>query len=137
MQPVPYLFFNGNCADALNFYQSTLGAELEFQIKAGDMPGMDVPEESSDQIAHATLKIGDGQIMMSDSIFEPAPAMAGSSVMKSFATVAEAQPVFEALSDGAAIEMPFAPTFWSAGFGTLTDKFGVKWMIGSDEMPES
>lgn len=59
--------------------------------------------------------------------------MSGASVMMSFATAAEGKAVFDRLSEGGAVQMAWAPTFWSAGFGTLTDRFGVKWMIGCDE----
>ncbi|MGI9393492.1 MAG: VOC family protein, partial [Boseongicola sp.] len=62
-------------------------------------------------------------------------AMSGCSVMLSLATHEEAQTVFDKLAVGGEVEMPFAPTFWSSGFGTLSDRFGVKWMIGADEAP--
>lgn len=135
MQPTPYIFFNGNCADAIAFYASTLGAKVQMTMKAGDMPGMDIPADRADWIAHATLSIGNGHLMVSDSIFDKADPMAGAHVMLSYATEAEAKAAFDALSDGAEITMAYEPTFWSAGFGTLVDKFGVRWMIGTDEAP--
>ncbi|MBC6408716.1 MAG: VOC family protein [Rhodobacteraceae bacterium] len=96
-----------------------------------------VPDDKKDWIMHASLKIGAGDLMASDDIFGTSGAMQGASVMLSYPTVAEAKTIFEKLSDGSEITMPFAPTFWSLGFGTLTDRFGVHWMVGSDETPDS
>ena len=137
MIPTPYLFFNGTAADALDAYAEILGGEVEARMLMGDgPPEMGVPEERKAWIMHATLKVGEGQIFLSDDWTASAPAMDGSSVMMEFDTAAEARRVFEALCDGGEARMPFEPTFWSAGFGTLTDRFGIRWMIGTSEQPE-
>ena len=136
MTPTPYLFFNGNCADAMTAYADIFGSAVEEVMHGSDMPGdFPVPEERKGWIMHSTLRIGDGQIMASDNIMGHSDPMAGSSVLVSFPTLARAQEVFARLSDGGEVMMAFEPTFWSAGFGTCTDRFGVKWMVGCDEPP--
>ena len=136
MTPTPYLFFNGECADALDAYADIFNAEILERLPATGMPPEHpVPEERRNWIMHARMKIGDGELMASDNIFGDSPAMAGASVMLSFPTAAEGKAVFDRLADGGEIQMAWEPTFWSAGFGTLTDRFGVKWMIGCDEQP--
>ena len=91
------------------------------------MPGVD-----PDAVMHAALKIGDGWLYASDDPSGDADAMAGASIALSFPTVDEAQRVFGALADGGEIRMAFEPTFWSPGFGTLTDRYGTRWMIMAD-----
>lgn len=138
MQPIPYLFFNGTCREAMQFYADAIGAEIVMTMPVGDGPAdMEVSEEKRDWIMHGTLQIGEGQLMMSDNIMGTSDAMAGVSVMLSYPTTKEAASVYAALSEGGLQEMPFEPTFWSAGFGTLTDKFGIRWMVGTDEAPEA
>ncbi|MCY6381136.1 VOC family protein [Hoeflea prorocentri] len=136
MTPTPYLFFNGECAQAIAAYVAIFQAEILEQMPASDMPpDFPVPEDRKDWIMHARLRIGDGHIMASDNIAGDSQPMAGSSVLLSFPTAAEAKTVFDKLADGGTVDMPWAPTFWSAGFGTLTDRFGIRWMIGCDEQP--
>lgn len=136
MTPTPYLFFNGECREAIETYVEIFSGEVLITMLGTDMPPeFPVPEERKGWIMHATLKIGDGELMASDNIMGDSPKMAGSSVMMSLPTVADARAAFDKLAVGGAVEMPFAPTFWSAGFGTVTDRFGVKWMVGSDEKP--
>ena len=133
MQPTPYLFFNGDCAEAIKAYARILDAEIVSTMAAGDMPDFPVPEDKKTWLAHAELKIGDGSLMASDNIMGESAKMQGCSVMLSFAAKSEAEAVFNALAEGGSVEMPFEPTFWSAGFGTLSDRYGVRWMIGTDE----
>jgi len=136
MHPTPYLFFNGNCTEALDVYAEIFGAEIEMKLPATEMPAeYPVPEDRRNWIMHASLKIGDGELLLSDNLFGEATTMSGCSVMVSFPTKSDAAGIFERLSDGGTVEMPFEPTFWSAGFGTLTDRFGVSWMVSCDEPP--
>jgi PhnB protein len=136
MNPTPYLFFNGTCAEAMAFYAETLGAEIEASMRASEMPGdFPVPDERKDWIMHGMLRIGEGHLMMSDNIMGTSSSMDGASVMLSYPTRDEAHRVFSALSDEGAVTMPFETSFWSAGFGTLTDRYGIRWMIGCDEPP--
>ena len=136
MQVTPYLFFNGNCAEAMENYADILGGEVVANMPASDMPPeFPVAEDRKDWVMHSELKLGDTKIYASDNIMGDNVTMSGCSVMLSLPTSGEAQSAFNRLADGGAVEMPFAPTFFSAGFGTLTDRFGIKWMIGSDEAP--
>ncbi len=136
MAPTPYLFFNGQCAEAIAAYAEIFGGEVLEQMPASQMPpDFPVAEDRKDWIMHSRVKIGDGFLMASDSVFDETPAMAGASVMMSLPTAVEGKAAFDKLADGGAIQMDWAPTFWSAGFGTLTDRFGIKWMIGCDEQP--
>lgn len=138
MAPTPYLFFNGQCREALAHYADVFGGEIIEQMPASQLPPeYPVPDERKDWVMHARMKIGDGFLMASDNIQANSDAMAGCSVMMSFTTAAEAKAVFEKLVDGGEETMAFSPTFWSAGFGTLIDRFGIRWMIGTDEPPAS
>lgn len=137
MTPTPYLFFNGQCAEAIAAYADIFGGTIMEQMPASDMPpDFPVPDDKKDWIMHARMKIGDGYLMASDNIMGDSEAMAGASVMMSLPTASEGKAVFDRLCAGGAVQMAWAPTFWSAGFGTLTDRFGVKWMIGCDEEPK-
>lgn len=137
MQPTAYLFFNGNCADAIETYADIFGGEIEMRMPASEMPSEHpVPEDRKNWVMHSQIKIGDGYLMASDSIYEDMPAMAGSSVMVSLPKLDDAKRVFDRLADGGTVTMAFEPTFWSKGFGAVHDRFGVRWMVGCDEEPD-
>lgn len=138
MQISPYIFFNGNAQAAIDFYVAVLGAEVTMMMRMGEgPPDMGIPEEAKDQVMHCTLKIGGQEILLSDDFAGNSPAMAGCNIMISYPTAAEAAPVFAALSDGGEVRMKWEPTFWSAGFGSCSDKFGIRWMVTCDEPPAS
>lgn len=138
MQVIPYVFFNGNCAEALAFYETALGASVSQKMLASDMPPHEdftVPDDRKNWIMHSTLTVDGNDIMMSDNLMGESAVMDGSSIMLNHATAAEAKTIFDKLADGGEITMRWEPTFWSAGFGALRDKFGVRWMVGCDEPP--
>ncbi len=136
MQVQPYLFFNGQARDAIAFYQKALGAEIVEMMPMGDgPPDFDIPTERKDWIMHCTLQVGEFRIMMSDDFMANAEPMAGCNVMLNVPTAAEGKTLYDALSEGGEVRMPWEPTFWSAGFGAFSDKFGVRWMVGCDEAP--
>lgn len=136
MQVQPYLFFNGEAAEAVAFYQECLGAEVVAMMRMSDgPPEFEVPEDRKDWVMHCTLKVGDFQIMLSDDYTASADAMAGCNVMLNVPTVTEGKKIYDALSEGGEVRMPWEPTFWSAGFGAFSDRFGVRWMVGCDEEP--
>ena len=136
MRPEPYLFFNGTCRAALEAYTRIFGGTTDFVMTAGEMPEGEIeggtPEDRRDWIMHANLRIGEGQLMMSDDISGNGDAMQGSSVIIELPDADTARAAFEALAEGGEVRMPFEPTFWSPGFGTLTDRFGIRWMIGTE-----
>ena len=136
MLPTPYLVFNGNCAEAIAAYADIFGGEVLDQMPASGMPPeYRVPEDRKGWIMHSRVRIGDGELMASDDIMGISSPMAGSSVMVSLPTAAEGKIAFDRLAEGGSVEMEWSPTFWAAGFGTLTDRYGIKWMIGCDEAP--
>jgi PhnB protein len=130
-----YLFFNGNCEEALNFYKAKLGANIEFLTRMSESPEPpppDSPPMPGDAIMHASFRIGDTMLMASDSPSKGEPNFKGFSLSISKPTEAEARSVFNALSEGGKVDLPLGKTFWSPCFGMLTDKFGVSWMVGMD-----
>lgn len=134
MKPVPYLFFNGNCREALTHYGQIFGTTPEI-MEPGSAPDFPVTDAQKDWVLHGTLPVGEGVLLASDSFMEPAPALAGCAISVSYPTATEAKAIFDQLAEGGEVTMPFEATFWSAGFGMITDKFGVSWMVGCDEAP--
>ncbi len=130
MQVEPYLFFEGRCEEALDFYRQALGAEVTalMRFKESPDPAMCQPG-SEDKVMHAVLRIGDTAIMASDGMSSGQPAFQGFGLTLNMTDKAEAERAFTALSDGGQIQMPLAETFWSPLFGMVADRFGVLWMI--------
>jgi len=137
MQPTPYVVIQGGkCAEAIAFYADVFGGEVTLHMSATDMPEeFEVPSARKNWVMHSEVTLGDGKLMVSDDIFDMAKEMSGCSVLMELTTTEEAKSAFNKLADGGEIGMAFEPTFWSAGFGTVTDKFGTKWMVGSAEAP--
>jgi PhnB protein len=127
----PYLFFDGNCAEAMRFYEKTLGGKLEMMMKAAEgPPGSGCPEGSPDAILHACVAVNGRRLMASDWMSpDPYPGMSGVSLTLNYPTVDEAKRKFEALAAGGTVRMPLGQTFWVESFGMLTDKFGTHWMV--------
>ena len=126
-----YLTFNGNCADAMRFYERTLGGKLEMLMTHAESPmAAQTPTGSADRIMHARLVI-DGRILMaSDSMVgQPYEGMRGFSLSLVYPTVTDAQRAFDALVEGGRVTMPLQKTFWAEAFGMLVDRFGTPWMV--------
>ncbi len=129
----PYLFFNGNCEQAVDFYRKALGAEVEMMMRFKESPephppGMLAPGWE-DKVMHSSLRIGQTTVMASDGCGTEKSAFDGFSLSLAVATEAEADRAFAALADGGQVRMPLAKTFWSPRFGMLQDRFGIGWMI--------
>ena len=129
----PYLFFNGVCEQAVEFYKKALGAEVQMMMRYKESPeppppGM-VPPGFENKIMHASLKIGQTIVMASDGCSTEKPKFEGFSLSVAVSTEAEVDRLFNALAEGGKIGMPLMKTFWSPRFGMVTDKFGVGWMI--------
>ena len=132
----PYLFFNGQARDAVTMYADIFGVDVPELMTMKDAPfDMGLPPERDDWIMHCEMKIGATGFHLSDDFAANNPAMQGSSVMINLPTAAEGKRVFDRLSEGGEIRMPWEPTFWATGFGGLTDKFGIRWMVGTLEAP--
>jgi PhnB protein len=131
----PYLNFNGNCEEAINFYKDVLGGELLFIQRYGESPMSGMADDN--KVMHCTLKIGDSHIMASDNP-EGQPASVGSNISLAIGSndPAGAESMFNKLADGGSVTMPMQQTFWAERFGMLTDKFGINWMFNCDK-PES
>lgn len=130
MQIEPYLFFEGRCEEALEFYREALGAEVTMLMRFRECPDPDmcVPG-SEDKIVHANVRIGTTTIMASDGRCEGNPLFLGFSLSLSLTDEAEAERLFAVLADGGQVQMQLAKTFWSPLFGMVADRFGVSWMI--------
>ncbi|MBS0425405.1 MAG: VOC family protein [Proteobacteria bacterium] len=128
----PYLMFGGRCEEALEFYRSALGAQVDMLLRFSESPdptppGM-LPPGFENKVMHASFRIAGNVIMASDGC-EVGTQFKGFSLSISVATEAEADRYFAALSDGGQVQMPLTKTFWSPRFGMLTDRFGIAWMI--------
>jgi PhnB protein len=129
----PYLFFNGSCEQALEFYHQVLGAKVEFMMRYNESPepprpGM-VPPGFENKIMHTTFRVGQTTLMASDGCSPEKANFQGFCLSLSVPTQAEADRVFAALADGGQVRMPLTKTFWSPCFGMVADRFGIGWMI--------
>ena len=130
MQLVPYLNFDGNCAEAFRFYERVLGGKIEVLLTHGDSPvAAQVPPEWKDRVLYARLTVGDQVLLASDAPPEKYAPPRGIYAFAGVDTPEEAERVFTALSGGGTITMPFGPTFWASAFGMCVDRFGIGWMV--------
>jgi PhnB protein len=133
MQLNPYLTFNGQCKEAFQFYEKTLGGKIEAMMTHEGTPmGDQVKKEWRDKILHASLKIGYRILMGSDAPPDDYEAPKGITISISIDKVAEAERIFQALSENGSVRMPLQQTFWAARFGMLVDRFGIPWMINCE-----
>jgi PhnB protein len=130
---IPYMHFNGNCAEAFAFYEKLMGGTTIMMSKYSDSPmANDMPAEMRDKIIHISTKIGNTILMGSDAPPGHYAKPQGFSVSVAVKTPADADRVFAGLSEGGNIIMPIAQTFWSPRFGMCTDRFGIPWMVNCD-----
>ena len=135
MQIQPYLFFNGRCEEAIAFYRAALDAKELFKMRFKDAPpdpARPLPPEVTEKIMHATILVGEAQLMMSDGgCMTKVDTFQGFGISLTAPDAATAERYFNALTDGGQVTMPFQKTFWSPGFGMLNDRFGVPWMVSA------
>jgi PhnB protein len=129
----PYLFFDGRCEEAIEFYRSKLGAEVTMLMRFNEAPephppGM-IPPGSERKVMHSSFRIGDTTVMASDGNCRGKPSFEGFSLSLTAANVAEAERLFAVLGDGGQVQMPMNKTFFSPRFGMVADRFGVSWMV--------
>jgi len=135
LQPIPYLAFNGNCEEAMRFYESALGGEITLLMRGKDCPpSFEVPAEAREGVMNAQLRLpGGGWLFAGDTPFPASyEGIKGVSITLNYATAEEAEKAFTTLSEGGSTFMPFGPTFWAKGFGMCTDKFGTPWMVNGE-----
>jgi PhnB protein len=129
----PYLFFDGKCREAMEFYKSCFGGELTMSRYADGPEGAGRAEGEGkpdlERIMHACLTGGDASLMASDNPMGAPKAGDNVSLSLHCETMEDIQRLFAALSEGGKVFMPLADTFWGAHFGMLVDKYGFNWML--------
>ena len=133
MQVQPYLFFDGRCEEALEFYRSALGAEVTSLHRFKDSPephapGM-IPSGAENKVMHASFRVGSTTVLASDGRCTGHPSFQGFSLSITVPNDAEAERLFAALGQGGQVQMPLSKTFFSSRFGMVADRFGVSWMV--------
>ncbi|HYF89095.1 VOC family protein [Azospirillum sp.] len=133
MHVQPYLFFEGRCEEALDFYARTLGAEVRMMMRFKDSPdpapeGV-IPPGFEDKVMHAEVQVGDSVLFASDGCCSGTSGTQGFGLSLTVKDEAEADRVYAALGDGGRVVMPIGKTFFSPRFGMVADRFGVTWMV--------
>ena len=133
MRVEPYLFFNGRCEEAVEFYKKALGADVAMLMRFKDSPephapGL-LPPGSENKVMHASFRVGDTTVMASDGFCKGQTDFQGFSLSLTVTHEADADRIFGALANGGQVQMPLNKTFWSPRFGMVTDRFGLGWMI--------
>ena len=130
MQIQPYLFFDGRCQEAIEFYRRAVGAEVTalMRYKESPDPGMIQPG-SEDKVMHASFRVGETTVLASDGRCGGQPSFQGFALSLTVSKESEAERLFGALVEGGQVIMPLTKTFFSPRFGMTTDRFGVSWMV--------
>ena len=133
MQVQPYLFFEGRCEEAVEFYRKALGAEVTMLMRFKDSPeppapGM-IPPGAGDKVMHLSFRIGETTLLASDGRCAGLPSFQGFSLSLTVPDEAAAERAFKALGDGGNVQVPLTKTFFSPRFGVVADRFGVGWMV--------
>jgi len=130
MQVQPYLFFDGRCEEALDFYRRTLGAEVTALMRFKEAPDPEAcPPGAGEKVMHSSFRVGEATLYASDGHCQGRPSFQGFSLCITAADDAEAERLFAALADRGQVQMPLAKTFFASRFGMVADRFGVPWMI--------
>jgi len=129
----PYLFFNGRCEEAIEFYRRALGAQVNMLMRFKESPEAPppgtLPPDSGDKVMHADVRIGGSNVLMSDGQCGGQTKFDGFSLSLTVKDPAEAEQRFAALAQGGQVGMPLGKTFFSPSFGMVADRFGVNWMV--------
>ena len=133
----PYLFFGGRCEEALEFYRTALGAEVQMLMhyKESPEPNPSMPDCFEEKVMHASFRIGETRLMASDGMCDGKANFEGFSLSITVPDESEADRVFAALSEDGLVTMPLTKTFWAPKFGMLQDRFGVGWMVSVMHKP--
>jgi PhnB protein len=125
-----YLFFDGRCDEAIDFYKKTLGAKVDMLMRWKDSPekSMCTPDNEN-KVMHSSLTIGETRVMASDGRNTGKPEFKGFALSVNAKDDADADRMFNALADGGSVVMPLDKTFFAPRFGMTMDKFGVCWMV--------
>lgn len=139
-QAIAYLAFNGNCAEAMRYYERTLGlgAKLDVMMSGAQSPMADqMPKEFAHRILHACLSFSDGSQLYAGDAPANAPyeGIKCVSITMTYPSVADAQRVFNVLAEGGTVAMPMQPAFWAKAWGMLVDRYGTPWIINGEPLP--
>lgn len=132
LQPIPYLSFDGNCAEAMHFYEKTFGGTIKVMMSGSQVPVQDeMAAAFGDRILNCQLELPGGTMLYGGDCptHMPYEGIKGVSLTLNFDTVDEGEEIFNILADGGQVFMPYEPTFWAEKFGMVTDKFGVTWVV--------
>jgi PhnB protein len=130
MQIQPYLFFEGRTEEALEFYKSRLGAQVEFMMRYKENPDPKYnPPNSGEKVMHSCFRVGDTQVMASDGNCSGKPSFQGFSLTFNAKDEADAKRRFTALAEGGQVNLPLSETFFAKSFGMVADRFGLNWMV--------
>ncbi|HLW24882.1 MAG TPA: VOC family protein [Steroidobacteraceae bacterium] len=134
MKLTPHLPFKGNCRQAFQFYADTLGGKILMQTTYGETPmAAQMPAHMREQIIHARMEFHGQSLMGADAPPDRYDGGHGIQLALGIDDLAQAKRTFEALSAGGTVTMPFQETFWARGFGMLTDRFGIAWMVNCEK----
>ena len=126
----PYLFFDGKCDEALEFYKSAIGAKVDMLMRFKEAPDQSqVPPNTGDKVMHASFRVGNTQIMASDGHCAGKPSFQGFGLSLNAKDDAEAEKLFAAVGKGGQVQQPLTKTFFASKFGMVADKFGIMWMV--------
>ena len=130
MPVTPYMFFEGRCEEAAEFYRSALGAEVTMLMRFKESPDPhQIPPDGQDKVMHMVLRIGDTVVMASDGMCRGQTSFQGFALSLTVPDDATAQRQFAALAEGGTIHMKLDKTFFASSFGMLVDRFGISWMV--------
>src|SRR5580658_3605590 len=133
MKWYPHLAFNGQCEEAFRFYERCLGGKVITMLTWADSPmAQHAPPGFGEKILHATLTAGDNMLAGSDSLPGQYQQPQGFHILVGIGDPLEAERIFSALAENGTVAMPFQQTFWAAGFGVVTDQFGISWEINCE-----
>ncbi len=138
LQPIPYLSFDGNCAEALAFYEKALGGKIGFVMTNGQSPMAEhFKPEDHNRILNASLDLPGGCLLYAGDALtnRPYEGIKGVSLALQYDTIEEGEQAFNTLSEGGTVSMPWSDTFWAKKFGMVDDKFGVSWLVNGEMTP--
>jgi Uncharacterized protein conserved in bacteria len=131
MYVTPYIFFKGNCGEALDFYQKAIGARVATRMTYGETPAKEhVAKDQHDKVIHAVLMIGNTAVMAADDCMAKGPIQHdGYSLTITVDSPEKARKLFDGLAAGGTVTMALDKTFFAEAFGSVHDRFGVRWMV--------
>jgi PhnB protein len=127
----PYVFFDGRCDEAIEFYKKAIGAQVQMLLRFKDspQPNDECAPPDPNKVMHAQVRVGETTLLMSDGRGQGKPKFEGFALSLYASNEAEAERLFAALGEGGQVQMPLGKTFFSPRFGMLNDRFGVMWMV--------